>query len=414
MVRPKLSFEVDADKEKAIADYVRTHVSSISFLGKAKGLKVKSAILEPGTIQQPSETDSHWNVSGHVKLGIEKEDGFVDDTVVVYIAIPRIVDKFYFRISGNIYSAMYQIVDASTYNNSNAKNAKKQSITFKTIFMPIRVYKYTGKLRNNKGEDIPCAYFLGNMFKKSLLLMKYIFAKMGYYSTLEFLRVPGVVISEDDENIDSEKMYTFSVREDLFVSIPRFIYNNSIIAQSAVYTIVSVLTYMKDCQMKDVFGYDIWLKSLGAEFTTKDLDTIKNKGLSILGSLEFIYDLGTKKDLKLNDEDKDDIIDYSFDDACYNSSKRIYYYDDYMDKDKVIKFRSLRTFEKFCDDRGIYISPSVLSLMKYRVENHCCINKNVLLDENLVVLEAEESYGSMVYSAALPEEIDTMYSVLSL
>ena len=31
MVRPKLSFEVDADKVKAIADYVRTHVSSISF-----------------------------------------------------------------------------------------------------------------------------------------------------------------------------------------------------------------------------------------------------------------------------------------------------------------------------------------------------------------------------------------------
>ena len=79
MVRPKLSFEVDADKVKAIADYVRTHVSSISFLGKAKGLKIKSAILEPGTIQRPSETDSYWNVSGHVKLGIEKEDGVLEN-----------------------------------------------------------------------------------------------------------------------------------------------------------------------------------------------------------------------------------------------------------------------------------------------------------------------------------------------
>ena len=112
--------------------------------------------------------------------------------------------------------------------------------------------------------------------------------------------------------------------------------------------------------------------------------------------------------------DEDDVTDYSFDDACYNSTKRIYYYDDYMNKDNVMKFRSLRTFEKFCDERGIYISPCVLSLMKYRTENHCCINKNVLLDENLVVLEAEESYGSMVYSAALPEEIDTMSNVLSL
>ena len=241
-------------------------------------------------------------------IGItEKKRGFVDDTVIVYIAIPRIVDKFYFRINGNIYSAMYQIVDASTYNNSNAKNAKKQSITFKTIFMPIRVYRYTGNLRNAKGENIPCIYFLGNMFKKTLLLMKYIFAKMGYYSALEFLRVPGVIVSSDLNNIDEENMYSFPVREDLFVSIPKYIYDNSNIAQSAVYTIVAVLNHMKNCQLKDVFGRDIWLKSLGAEFTTKDVDTIRNKGLSILGSLEFIYDIGTKKDLKLNDEDKDDI-----------------------------------------------------------------------------------------------------------
>ena len=106
--------------------------------------------------------------------------------------------------------------------------------------------------------------------------------------------------------------------------------------------------------------------------------------------------------------------DYSFDNACYNSSKRIYYYDDYMNKDNVMKFRSLRKFEKFCNENGIYISPGELSLMKYRIESHCCINKNILVDENLVVLEAEESYGSMVYSAALSDEIDTMSNVLSL
>ena len=78
MVRPKLSFEVKADKMKAIADYVRTHVSSISFLGKAKGLKVKSAILESITIQPQSENDSDWNVNGYIKLGIEKEDGILE------------------------------------------------------------------------------------------------------------------------------------------------------------------------------------------------------------------------------------------------------------------------------------------------------------------------------------------------
>ena len=80
MVRPKLSFEVKADKMKAIADYVRTHVSSISFLGNAKGLDVKSAILELGTILLPSENHLYWNVSGRVKLGIEKEDGVLENS----------------------------------------------------------------------------------------------------------------------------------------------------------------------------------------------------------------------------------------------------------------------------------------------------------------------------------------------
>ena len=80
MVRPKLSFEVKADKTKAIADYLRTHVSSISFLRNAKGLDVKSAILEPVTIQPQSENHSYWNVSGHVKLGIEKEDGVLENS----------------------------------------------------------------------------------------------------------------------------------------------------------------------------------------------------------------------------------------------------------------------------------------------------------------------------------------------
>lgn len=238
---------------------------------------------------------------------VEKKNGYMDDTVIVYIAVPRIVDGFYFRINGNIYSAMYQIVDASTYNNSMAKNVKKQSITFKTMFMPIRVYRYNEVLRNIDGENIDCTYFLGNMFKKSLLLMKYIFAKMGYYKALSFLKVPDVIISDSYKKFDKDTMHIFPVRDNLFVAIPKYIYDNSQVAQSAVYTIIAVLHHMKDCKFKDVFTNDIWLKSLGAEFTIKDIDTIRTKGISILGSLEFIYDIGTKKDLHLDLEDKDDI-----------------------------------------------------------------------------------------------------------
>ena len=55
----------------------------------------------------------------------------------------------------------------------------------------------------------------------------------------------------------------------------------------------AILTYIKDASYNNIFKDSVWIKSLGAEFTTKDLDTVISKGNSILGSLEFIYDRGT-------------------------------------------------------------------------------------------------------------------------
>ena len=58
----------------------------------------------------------------------------------VIIAVPKFVDKYYFKLYGNVYSPLYQIVDGSTYNNSTS-NSKEHSVTLKTMFMPIRIYR---------------------------------------------------------------------------------------------------------------------------------------------------------------------------------------------------------------------------------------------------------------------------------
>lgn len=237
---------------------------------------------------------------------VEKKNGDVSDVVTVYIAIPRIVDKFYFRLNGNTYSAMYQIVDASTYNNSASRNARKQSITFKTIFMPIRVYRYTSTLKTLDGVAVPCAYFVANMFKKSLLLIKYIIAKMGYYKAMHFLHIQDVMMMKDISMIDCDQNYIFPVR-DMYVVVNRFLFNTNQIVQSFVYTVYTVINYMKDVEFSEMFNQVTWVKALGAEFTSKDIDTIYDKGVSILGSLEFIYDRLTMEDLKLPMEDKADV-----------------------------------------------------------------------------------------------------------
>lgn len=237
----------------------------------------------------------------------EKKDGLVNDTLEVYIAIPRIVDDFYFRINGNMYSALYQIVDASTYNNTEAKNTKKQSITFKTIFTPLRLYKNNITIKNIDGESIPCTYFICNIFKKSVLVMKYIIAKMGLIEGMKFLHVEEVKLVQDISNIDKNNYYIFPVR-DLYITVPKMLYDNIQIIQSLVYTLWITTNYMKDVSCEEMYSNVTWLKALGAEFTTnKDINTIYNKGISILSSFEFIYDQITKNDLKLSYEDKADI-----------------------------------------------------------------------------------------------------------
>lgn len=239
----------------------------------------------------------------------EKKDGLVNNTLTVYIAIPRLIDDFYYRINGNFYSAMYQIVDASTYNNTASKR-KEQIITLKTIFSPIRLYRYNLSIKDINGESIPCTYFISAIFNKSLLVIKYLLAKMGYEATKQFLGIDGIDIVNNINFINRDQYYIFPVR-DIYVIASKIIYDSIQIAQSFVYTLLSVINYMKDTSYNNIKDIETWMKALGAEFTNNDnpmsSSTVIEKGKSIISSLEFVYDKITQHDLKLPEDDKKDI-----------------------------------------------------------------------------------------------------------
>ena len=105
---------------------------------------------------------------------IEAADG--REMFDVIIAVPRVIDQFYYRINGNIRAAMYQIVDASTYNNGTS-SAKKPMTVFKTIFQPIRVFRNLTTQTTVDGEEVPLVTYDADIFKKSVEMSKYIFAK---------------------------------------------------------------------------------------------------------------------------------------------------------------------------------------------------------------------------------------------
>lgn len=218
----------------------------------------------------------------------------------VHILVPRIVDKFYFKIGGNMWLAMLQIVDSSTYNNSLSNNAKKASITCKTA-MPSRVFKNHGILQDISGENLECVYYTSNIFKKTLLLFKYILAKYGYYNSKRFVEITDIKLTY--KPIHDIYNYCVKLKNDIYISVPKQLFNNDHVVQSFFYTIAISILNDKKATMQKVVTRDYWLESLGSEFKTA---TVK-KGLELLNSLEGIYDIPTKEDIKLDEYTKRNI-----------------------------------------------------------------------------------------------------------
>lgn len=240
-----------------------------------------------------------------VNYYIKAKDG--SSVLTVYIALPRFVNKYYFRIAGNDYYAMYQVVDNSTYNNSMASSTKRQTVTLKTIFMPIRIYREVVTLTQRNGEAVKAIYYPSVIFNKKLSAIKYIMAKLGYNDSLEFLGYRNfiTIISKSyPEHIkrDYNKNYYFNtLSDDIIIEVPKMIFDNDYTFQSLVVTIVDSI--LKETTANDIFSNDFWIISLGGDF--KNYST--KKGEAVLNSLESIYDSITYNDIKLPPEKKQTI-----------------------------------------------------------------------------------------------------------
>lgn len=249
-----------------------------------------------------------------VKYFIKAKDG--EDTLDVIIAVPRIVEKYYFRINGIMRSTLYQVVDGSTYNNGTS-NSKNPSVTLKIIFMATRVFRWYTELTCTDGGILKPTYYNSRIFNKTVPALKYILAKYGYIGGLEFLGVQGVYLTNYDPK--SHDYYTIQCNEVTYLSVIKEFYDANFLIQSLVATLYYAIIPGIPYEM--VFDPNFWIRSLGADFNSlgeeKFLnvlmgydDTITDpitKGLSILDSFETIYDISTKQSIHLPEEDKHDM-----------------------------------------------------------------------------------------------------------
>lgn len=220
-----------------------------------------------------------------------------------YISIPKIVNKYYFRLSGNLYCPMYQICDGSTYNNSGSSNKKSsQSVVFKTLYMKTSIYLKKDKFQTYDGQKIPISYYTFNIFKNTIIGMKYFLAKFGIYKCMSFLGIRNVYITQTPYEDDKYYCFYNEKNNNIFISIDKFYFENNIVAQSFVATLI-ICADNRNLRVADFFEDNFWKIKLGKEYKSDKVE----KGEAILVSLEGIYDINTKEVLRLNWEDKKDI-----------------------------------------------------------------------------------------------------------
>ena len=218
----------------------------------------------------------------------------------VYIAVPRIINKFYMRLSGSIYSAMHQIVEASTYNNTTSTNSKHHRVVLRTILANVNLYRKVVNIKGPNKETMKCIYYLANVFSKPLPAMKYILAKFGYYGTLKMFNFSTDYIHITAEQVDDPECYTFE-RNDIFINVPKYLFDNDAVLQSLVYTIYQAI--LRNIRPDDLYDQEYWIRSLGLNFNNDSID----KGLSVLDSIEHVYDITTHKLIMLPEEVKANI-----------------------------------------------------------------------------------------------------------
>lgn len=224
-----------------------------------------------------------------------------EQVLEVLIAVPRFVRKYYFRLSGNYYTTIFQIVDGSTYNNSTASQSKVDTVTMKTMFMPIRIFRgFATLLDKNSGKNINAIEYQSIIFNNVVNVLYYILAAYGMYGAMNFMEINCISITSYQYN--NPDYYSFCKNDSIYINCPKICFDNDAVVQSFCATIYDGIG--KDVIDPNIlFDQRYWLKNLGIIFKNATVE----KGLFVLDSIDGIYDNITREDLHLPMKDKENI-----------------------------------------------------------------------------------------------------------
>lgn len=287
------NFEVVEDYKQCLETLSRYQETTMN-----KSIKMKASVENRFSYIDLKSTDLSLLI---VTYKIETYEGV--ERFENIIAVPRIVNKFFVNINGNQRSLLFQMVE-STYNNATS-SSKHSMITMKSIFNAIRIYRHVEKRTTVNGEEVELVSYDADLFKKSVPVVDYIFAKMGFIAAIQFLGLDGF-IHLTTFNPKKDYMYTFCPRKTsgMFISVPKKFLEQNQVAQHVVNSLFIEFN-RKISVYPDILGREAWIYLLGRHF---NIATPYAKGISVLSSLDLIYDRITKETIYLPEIDKADIF----------------------------------------------------------------------------------------------------------
>lgn len=232
------------------------------------------------------------------------EDSYGNSDIInTLIYVPIFIDKYYVRINGVKSSPLLQVVEGASYNKVAGKKKDNNSVTAKTIFGPIAMYNNPDKhsLTTIHNENLDCTIYTVSIHGKFDTVCIYLLGKLGLFDTIKFLELEHVMIHSDDWEYDPEHWYTFLFGANIYVSVPKILYDKDTVTQSLI---GSISIYMKNStKLCDIIDKKFWITKMAKNF---NFNTI-SKGYSALQNAEQLLDLSTQEHLKLPEEDKESI-----------------------------------------------------------------------------------------------------------
>lgn len=218
------------------------------------------------------------------------------------IFIPKLINNYYFILNGNKYYAIYQNVDSSTYNT-------RDSVILKSLLMPIILKSEKKQIVDHNGEVFDTKIFQLNLFKKKANILYYYFSEMGFDNTIEYFGFnKSMVLTKVEEKQPvqaKENELLFPINKTVYLKVSKARFEVDNLFKSFVACILDM--FNKKTQIGKRNEEEYWKTKLGGIFT-KNANNQIAKADSVLLSFRRILDDRTKKNLRIPEENKEDIF----------------------------------------------------------------------------------------------------------